>query len=114
MALLNKQYKLGFKYLHTSRTGHENDNWIRHEADGCLIWLLRTWDDKDYWYIEFFHGDAFDVFPIDSVMPEVILDKIKTDSRTYLYLANTHEAFLDIVEPLYQSLVVDAGIPAHK
>lgn len=114
MALLNKQYKLGFKYLHTSRTGNENDNWIRHEADGCLIWLLRTWDDKDYWYIEFFHGDAFDVFPIDSVMPEVILDKIKTDSRTYLYLANTHEAFLDIVEPLYQSLVVDAGIPAHK
>jgi len=113
MALLNRELDLGFKYLHTSRTGPASNNYIR-EDNNCLIWLLRTWEDHDYFYIEFFQGDAFDTYPIDTLVPEEILDKIRTDNHTFLYLANTHEAFLDIVEPLYNSLVRDAGIPAHK
>jgi len=114
MTLLNHQYNVGFKYLHSSRTGNPSENWVREEHQSSLIWLLRTWEDKDYWYIEFFNGDAFDVYPIETIVPETILDQIRTDNKTFLYLANTHEAFLDIIEPLYKSLVFEAGIPAHK
>ena len=114
MALLNKELGIGFDFVRTDRINLTNPlNFIRHD-ENCLIWLIRTWDDKDYYYIEIFQGNAFDVYPIDTLVPADILEKIKTDNHTYLYICNTHEAFLDIVEPLYQSLVIESGIPAKK
>jgi hypothetical protein len=114
MALLNKKLDIGFKFLHSQRPGITNTPNVIREEIGSLIWLLRTWDDKDYFYCEIFQGNAFEVFPVDTVVPADILEKIRTDDRTYFYVCNTHESFLDIVEPLYQSLVIEAGIPPKK
>lgn len=113
MALLNKDQ--GFKFLWSQRTDIANAP--PHKLDhreSSLIWILRTWDDKDYYYCEIFQGNAFLIFPVETIVPADILDKIRTDDKTYLYICNTHEAFLDIVEPLYQALVINAGIPARK
>lgn len=113
--LINKVENLGFDYLHSQRFDLPNApaHTIDHRPES-LLWLIRTWDDKDYFYVEIFQGNAFNIFPIEQVVPEHILDKIKNDDKTYLYICNTHEAFLDIVEPLYTSLVVEAGIPPRK
>lgn len=104
MALINKQLKCGIKYLHSE---------LRTKPM-TAIWASRDWDDHDYFYVEIHHGDSFERYPIDTIVPEDILHKIKTDNNTFLYIFNTHEAFLDIVEPLYESLVVDEDIPARK
>jgi len=114
MALLNQEQ--GFKFLWSQRTDiygqppHKID-----ERPSSLIWLLRgLWDDRDYYYCEIFQGNAFQVFPVDTIVPPDILEKIRTDTNTYLYICNTHESFLDIVEPLYKALVIDGDIPARK
>jgi hypothetical protein len=113
MALLNRDE--GFKFLWSQRTDIFNaPPHIIDHRESSLIWLLRTWDDHDYYYCEIFQGNAFQIFPVDTVVPADILEKIKTDNNTFLYICNTHEAFLDIVEPLYQALVIEAGIPARK
>jgi len=111
MALLNRNE--GFRFLRSQRPGVIGENSCKLFPNS-LIWMLRRWDDRDYYYCEIFQGNAFQVFPIETIVPEEILDKIRTDNKTHLYICNTHEAFLDIVEPLYQSLVVEAGIPPRK
>lgn len=79
-----------------------------------VLYRAKNWENKDYYYIEIFNGLAFDIFPIDTIIPSDILEKIKSDDQTFLYLFNTHEAFLDIGEPLYKSLVINNGIPPKK
>ena len=115
MALINKQEKLGFKFLHSQRLDVKNapPSVVQHRRD-TLVWLIRTWDDKDYYYCEIFQGNAFKMFPVTTIIPEHILEKIRTDDKTFLYVCNTHEAFIDIPEPLYEALVIEAGIPAKK
>lgn len=105
----------GFKFIRTQRYDIVNPPPNSFEdRPGTLIWLLRTWDDRDYYYCEIFQGNAFDIYPIDTIVPEDILEKLRNDNNTCLYIANTHEAFLDIVEPLYRSLVIEANIPPRK
>lgn len=104
-----------FKFIRTQR-----ENIVDPPPDmvdsreGTLIWLLRTWFEKDFYYVEIFQGNAFDVFPVEEIVPAYILEKIRNDDKTCLYIANTHEAFLDLIEPLYNSLVIEAGIPPRK
>lgn len=115
MALLNRKRMEGFKFLHAQRPGIKNaPPSVIRQIDQSLVWMLRTWNDADYYYCEIFQGCAFQVFPVETVIPADILEKIKTDNQTYLYVCNTHESFLDIVEPLYQALVIESGIPARK
>lgn len=114
MALLNSKHKLGFNFIRTHRYGVPGENKITHFHDMPLVTFMRTWTDHDYYYCEIFQGNAFEIFPIETIVPEDVLENIKNDNHTYLYICNTHEAFLDIVEPLYKSLVVEAGIPANK
>jgi hypothetical protein len=114
MALLNKELNLGYNFIRTHRPGTRGENKMTTSMEPPLVTMLRTWDDRDFYYCEIFQGDAFKIFPIESIIPEDILENIKTDDNTCLYICNTHEAFLDIIEPLYQSLVVDADIPARK
>lgn len=113
MALLNRQLDLGFKFIRSQQPGVKGPNEVDQRPES-LVWMLRNWDDKDYYYCEIFQGNAFEVFPIETIIPDDILEKIRTDDKTYFYICNTHEAFLDIVEPLYKSLVIEAGIPPRK
>jgi hypothetical protein len=113
MALLNRKLDLGFNFIYSQRPGVNGPSEIDHRPES-LIWMLRTWDDHDYYYCEIFQGNAFKTFSVDTIVPADILEKIKTDKDTFLYICNTHEAFLDIVEPLYEALVIEAGIPARK
>lgn len=113
MALINRESGKGFKFIRTNRPGVTGENTLE-QRPASLIWMLRTWDDHDYYYCEIFQGNAFKIFPIDTIVPVDILEKIRTDDKTYLYICNTHEAFLDIVEPLYEALVIEAGIPPKK
>lgn len=113
MALINRELDIGFKFIRTQRPNVKGEN-VVEQRPGSLIWMLRNWDDRDYFYCEIFQGNAFQIFPVESIVPADILDKIRTDTNTFLYICNTHEAFLDIVEPLYQTLVIEAGIPPSK
>lgn len=115
MSLLNQKLKNGFYFLRSQRdeVSHIFPHEKTHRND-TLIWLIRTWDDRDYYYCEIFQGNAFKIFPIDTIVPEPVLNKIKNDDKTFLYICNTHEAFLDIVQPIYESLVLEAGIPPNK
>ena len=78
------------------------------------MFSLRKWGDADYWYFEFELGSAFDQFPITTLVPADILEKIKSDNKTFLVASNAYESFHDIVLPLYESLVIKHNIPPHK
>jgi len=111
MAILNKDR---FPYLLTQFLGVPGPNRIDYR-NSTFVWLIRNFnDDNNYWYCEIFNGNAFEVFSIESVVPSDILDKIKTDEKTFLYICNSHEAFLHIVPSLYESLVIKEKIPPKK
>lgn len=108
MPILNKNsYPFFFTY------GPREHHYIETRKETAL-WNLRNWDDADYWYCEITAGNAFDRYPVNSVIPDSILTKIKTDQDTFLVIANAHEAFHKIIEPLYQSLILRDKIPPEK
>jgi hypothetical protein len=77
-------------------------------------WQLRDWNDgNNYWYCELFNGESFDKAPLDLLIGSDTLDKIKTDSTTYLYINNSHEAFHGIVPWIYK-VINKYGIPPNK
>lgn len=106
MSLINRVRNLG--YHHLTLNGNS------YQAPESFIWTLRAWEDKDYFFVSIFRGNVFETYPIETIVPKDVLDKIRNDDKTFLYVCNSHEAFLDIVEPLYKSLVFEAGIPPKK
>jgi hypothetical protein len=103
MTIVNKD---SFPFIRYSSIEYRTNPWV---------WQLRNFNDgNNYWYCEIFNGDVFEEHPIDSIISPEILSSIKKDANTFLYICNSHEAFLDIVEPLYKSLVIDKDIPANK
>lgn len=78
------------------------------------IHFLKDWTDKDYYLIEFFDGKTFDVFSIDEIVPSNILDKIKNDDKTFLYLFNRKEGYLNVCKSFYKHLVIDNNIRPEK
>jgi len=79
-----------------------------------LNWDIKDWNKFDYWYCEIKFGDAFKKIPLKQVMPDDTLKKIKEDTKTFFVVCNSHEAFHHIVEPLYQTLVINYEIPPKK
>ena len=74
---------------------------------------VRNWEDKDYWYIEFVNGDAFRWFPLDTLIPSEILDKIKLGTVT-LCISNAHEAYHYVIEDIYKDVIIKYSInPRH-
>jgi hypothetical protein len=114
MALLNKR---NFPYIHTQLPyPNSREPYIQHRTSSFLH-QLKNWDDGfDYWYCEVFEGNAFDIYPINTLIDQETLNKIKNiDEKTFIYICNSHEAFLDnLIIPLYQTLVVKENIPPHK
>lgn len=102
MAILNKT---NYPYIYPNSIDMRPDTFAHQ---------IRNWNDADYWYCEFLLGEGFNTFKIDSLVPSDTLDKIKTDSHTFLVLCNCHEAFHSIVEPIYKFVIDYAGIPPEK
>ena len=88
---------------------------IEYRTD-TYIWQLRDFNDgRDYLYFEVFTGNAFDHYPIRSLVSADILDRVCTDDKTFLYIVNSHEAFTEeLIYPLYNNLVLKENIPARK
>jgi len=62
-----------------------------------------------FWYIEVCDNFSFDKELWASVLPALAIDKLKKGSMK-LIVNNYHEAFTEIVDPLYKLLVLDYGI----
>lgn len=105
--ILNKD--TGCVYVFTCN-GHEPRLEIR---ESTIIWQFRNYDDADYWHVEFMHGDAFDVFPMNQIVPDDVLIRIK-NREAKLLIANSHEAFHKIVDGIYKSLVIREQIPPEQ
>jgi len=111
MAILNAG---NFPYILTQFPGIPGPTKIEYR-NNTILWSIRNFNDgNNYWYCEIFNGNAFDMFDINSMISTYILDNIKYDDKTFLYICNSHEAFLHIIPPLYESLVVKEQIPPNK
>lgn len=107
-----------------NRTGYYNLNTFDHARqleyfDNTMVWQMRRVivegedNDYDYYYLEFKGANAFDMFPIESFMNPFYIEKIK-NREIYLMVVNYHEGFMDIVEGIYNSLIMRDGIPAEQ
>lgn len=76
---------------------------------GTNIFNLRDFSDRDYWYVDIFHGNSFESYPVETLIPLNVLRKI-WDKQLFLLIANSHEAYHSIVEGLYKSLIIRGNI----
>ena len=77
-------------------------------------WLVELHNRPgDYFYIEIMHGDAFFVYPLDTLVPPDTLEKIKTGEVT-LVIANSGHGYHEIVNGIYKHVIIKYGInPKH-
>jgi hypothetical protein len=74
---------------------------------------IRDYTDKDYWYAEILHGDAFYCFPLTDLMSEEILNRVRNKEVT-IVICNHHEAYHCIIHDLYEFLIVANSIPPEQ
>lgn len=111
MPLLNTTYP----YINTNFSDDRDQ--IQYRYCGLYVRALKSVEelkDLDYWYCEIFMSECFYKYNIETLIPEDILNKIKTDNRTFLIICNAHEAFHTFVGPIYKTLIIGNGIPAKK
>jgi len=78
-----------------------------------IAWELRSWKDRNYYYVEYKFTDSFTVFPKHTWISDEDLAKVKSGEYT-LMLVNFHESFPDSVENIYQQLINLLNIPAEN
>ena len=109
MPLLN-QHRL--YYLYTTRTENPVEEHLeRRPTTGAVT--KRNFSEVPEFYFEFRLGNAIDAFPLTRTLFPVEINKIK-NRQAFLAINNSHEAFHNVVEPLYESLVIRQGIPAEQ
>ena len=69
---------------------------------------LDLFADRNYWVVEFF--DRSTIVTLDNYVPDYIINAVKNGEITLL-LSNTNEGFYDIVEPIYNKVIIDWDIP---
>jgi len=67
----------------------------------------------DFFYIQFSNADSFRMFPINKIVPEEILVKIRK-KEVFLMLDNALEHFLECAEAIYKDIVMAHTIPAEQ
>ena len=80
--------------------------------DDCLLFHIRDYSDTDYWLIDFNMGVCFDDWSPKDLIPASVLGRIR-DGSVRLMLANTHEAYHEVVEYIYSSCAKYNIPPAH-
>lgn len=83
----------------------------RKQTTGTI--KLRKFEDNAYFYFEFKFANAFKIFPLTELLFPIEIERIKR-GRALLALNNSHEAFHDVVDEIYQTLVLDQNIPAQQ
>lgn len=73
------------------------------------IFRLGSFGDQIYWYVEFKKA----LHQISKAIPPFIIHKI-IHSNFHLMLCNSHEAFHEVVEQIYQHVVIGLGISADR
>jgi len=81
--------------------------------DNALVFHIRDFMKENYWYIEFLHGDAFKLYPINTLIPQGRLDAIR-EGKLVLALSNSHEGYHSIVEPIYEDIIKKFKIPPQQ
>lgn len=76
---------------------------------GSALFTFRDFNDTDYWYVDFFHGNY--LAEVEKNMPANVLADIQAGKVTLL-LHNSHEAFHSVVDYIYMFLVIGLNIPA--
>jgi len=114
MTILNKDSSYYRLYTSFEVLGNEHWNYptiTKHPSN----FFFHIWDDSehDYWFVDIFNGNAFDVYPIETVIPEDILKKI-WNKEIFLLVVNTHEGYHHVVNGIYLDLVIRANIPEEQ
>lgn len=101
-----------YYYLDTPR--FQGDINLEHRIQ-TSAWMSRNFDNDpiNYFYTDFKNGNAFDYYPLNTIITDDEIDMIKRGDAM-LCLNNSHEAYHHIIEPLYISLVIKQQIPAQQ
>lgn len=95
MGIINHKY---YPYIYSTP---ENTR-VEYRTDSGGYWSIRDWHDgNNYWYCAVFHGGGLD--NVD--FTQLISTEVMADSSIFIVLCIEHEAFTDIVEPIYRSLI---------
>jgi hypothetical protein len=86
--------------------------WIRENSDRSYV-VNKNLDDADYWMIQFSDPNSFVVYPIEILVPEDFLKRVK-NRDAYLILDNAYEAFYAIVDSVYEHVVKKYDIPPEQ
>jgi len=73
-------------------------------CDDTILFKIRDYSDDDYWMFDIYHGDSFDVWPLDTLIPPNILSRIKSKSIKLL-LINSHESYQSVVNGIYKDCI---------
>jgi hypothetical protein len=118
MSILNNYYPLIWTWNRPEDEIPPEDppcriEWKRiHTPNECLLTELQK-RAGDYFYIEIMHSDAFFVYPLDTLVPADILEKIKSGKVT-LVIANSGHGYHEIVGGIYKHIIVKYDInPKH-
>lgn len=115
MALLNRDF---YTKITTSFEKVGTPHWtkpsIQTVTQGNITFQIYDFDEnKDYWFIEVYNGNAFECYPIETIVPEEILRKI-WNKEVILLVSNTHETYHSNVTGIYRDLIVRANIPVEQ
>ena len=94
--------------LNRSMYFYVDDYTMETRRDSGIL-RLGSFDEQIYWYVEFKKS----LHQISKAIPPPVLAKI-LNSNFYLMLCNSHEAFHEVVEQIYQYVVFGLGIPAER
>lgn len=72
------------------------------------IFQMSEFKDYNYYWVEYGNDKSLKHLP--EVLTETILDDIK-QGKLILSLYNSHEASINVVDPIYKHAVIDLGIP---
>lgn len=115
MALLNRDF---YTKITTSFEKVGTPHWsmpsIQNFTLGNITFHIYGFDEnKDYWFIDMYNGNAFECYPIETIVPEEILRKI-WNKEVILLVSNTHETYHNVVTGIYRDLIVRANIPIEQ
>lgn len=105
-------------YFRIQTCGAAKDSPIRTPGtfqieNDSMLFHLRSFLDASYWLVDIARQDSFDEFPLNTLMPASILQKIK-NREVQLLLFNSHEAYHSIVDGIYRTCVIEHDIPVEQ